>query len=333
MTEVFQDAAEDGKSAHRGFQRWRAAHPEGFVLNIRGADSILHRTSCDHFGNVRWGASAAVGSLTRTPKAVSDVVQELIDYAVRTFSVNPKICTDCRPDTHSEREQATTLDKATAGPDDYKTKLPAMRDWLIGMACNRTAITYGDVMNAFDLGHRNLQRAMSLLGEESRQQREPILTALIVSKATGRCSSGLEKEFGVPDDAAERTRLYDFWHKRGVRLQQMPVQSPLEQRAARFAQVETRPGQAAFRRAVFLACQGKCVVSACDIPFALDAAHRAGRDWRLGQNSSDDGYLLRKDLHALYDAGLLKISGDGIVQLDPAVVQHYQQFDGIKVPA
>ena len=207
-----------------------------------------------------------------------------------------------------------------------------MRDWLIGMACNRIAVTYGDVMSTFNVGHRNLRRAMSLLGDQSRRQGEPLLTALIVSKATGKCSIGIEKEFGVMDDATERARLYDFWHKRRVRPPQMP-QSPLEQRAARFARVEARPGQAAFRRAVFLACHGKCVVSGCDIPCALDAAHRAGRDWRLGQNSSDDGYLLRKDLHALYDAGLLTISPDGVVQLDPTVVQQYQQFAGITVPA
>jgi hypothetical protein len=40
---------------------------------------------------------------------------------------------------------------------------------------------------------------------------EPIVTALIVSKGSQRCSGGLDKEFGVHDDEAERVRLYEYW--------------------------------------------------------------------------------------------------------------------------
>ncbi|MBC8742897.1 HNH endonuclease [Paraburkholderia sp. UCT31] len=102
------------------------------------------------------------------------------------------------------------------------------------------------------------------------------------------------------------------------------------QKLKRFARVEVRLHQAAFREAVYRACNGKCVISNCDVPEALKAAHLAGRKWRDGHNTSSDGILLRRDLHSLYDAGLIAIC-DGVVQLDSRLGGHYQQFDGILV--
>ena len=42
-------------------------------------------------------------------------------------------------------------------------------------------------------------------------------------------------------------------------------------------------------------------------------------------NSADDGLLLRKDLHALYDAGLMTISSDGSVDFDREVLAYYKE--------
>ncbi|WP_255284189.1 HNH endonuclease [Hydrogenophaga pseudoflava] len=108
-----------------------------------------------------------------------------------------------------------------------------------------------------------------------------------------------------------------------------PQSSSFEERVARFAQVEVRPQQQAFRDAVFRACGGRCVVSGCEVPEALEAAHIFGRDWRKGENSAEDGILLRRDLHALYDRGLLTIQESGAVELDPKVRPHYKVFDGV----
>lgn len=111
---------------------------------------------------------------------------------------------------------------------------------------------------------------------------------------------------------------------------EVPAQ-PLETELQRFSQVQVRPHQTAFREAVFRKCDGKCVISGCDVPEAVEAAHLSGRNWREGHNSSEDGILLRRDLHALYDSGLLEISGDGLVHFDSAVGSHYQQFEGVQV--
>jgi hypothetical protein len=91
--------------------------------------------------------------------------------------------------------------------------------------------------------------------------------------------------------------------------------------------------KAAFRREVFLACQGRCVVSGCDVVKALDAARKQGRDWRKGHNGADDGFVLRKDLHALYDAELLTINEQGVVDLDSALSDHYAAFQGVAIRA
>ncbi|MGG2041265.1 hypothetical protein [Burkholderia gladioli] len=64
-------------------------------------------------------------------------------------------------------------------------------------------------------------------------------------------------------------------------------------RAARYLNVEIRQDQPAFRKAVFEAYGGRCAVSGCDIPEALEAAHLHGRNWRAGHNAATDGILLR----------------------------------------
>jgi hypothetical protein len=215
----------------------------------------------------------------------------------------------------------------------YKAKLGPMRQWLIEVARSRAKVTYSDMMGAFGVDRFSLRHAMDFLGHQADNLDEPIITALIVSKGSQRCSSGLDKEFGVHDDEAERLRLYEYWTRPDAeRFEEPPASNEsLEAKAARFVSVQARPDQAAFRYRVFMACAGRCVVSGCDIGRVLDAAHKKGRDWRLGHNGAQDGLLLRKDLHALYDAGELTIAEDGRIDLSAAAAQHYGQYSGLKI--
>jgi hypothetical protein len=226
--------------------------------------------------------------------------------------------------------------------DSYRAKLPTIRDWLIEVARRESYVTYAEVMDRFGLIFFVLRTAMSKLGHQSVDNGEPILTALIVDKETLRCSDGLADEFGVVDDRAERRRLYEYWAlpKGGAAAIPEPVPTlstanpdSLEERENRFAQVEVRTQQGAFRKAVFLACGGRCLVSGCRIPEALEAAHLEGRSWRAGHNAASDGILLRRDLHALYDAGLLSFTEDMLVRLNPAVREHYGAFEGVMLTA
>lgn len=227
--------------------------------------------------------------------------------------------------------------------DSYQQKIPAIRAWLIEVCKSEGTVTYSDVMNRFGLTFYPLRNAMSRLGHDCKNANEPIITALIVDKDTGRCSQGLYDEFHIDDDILERQRCYVRWGTR----QDLPEPAgpapvpptskaaeqldDLEQRAARFAQVEIRSQQSAFRLAVFRACQGRCVISGCAVPEALEAAHLLGRDWRQGHNDAGDGILLRRDLHTLYDRGLLRITEAGLVELDDRVIGHYAELHKVTV--
>ncbi|WP_028081469.1 HNH endonuclease signature motif containing protein [Solimonas soli] len=224
--------------------------------------------------------------------------------------------------------------KASAAP--YVAKLPAIRQWLIEVARRRGTVTYGEARAPFGLRTLEHRHAMDRIGHECLDAGEPILTSLIVDADTGRCSSGFFKEFRR-DDVEEREDCYAFWSSSAARA---PAASrgvattppstgatrngSLAERAARFAKAAVRPDQAAFRRRVFLAHHGACVVTGCTISEALDAAHRHGRDWRRGHNSGADGLLLRKDIHALYDAKLVSINDSGVATFDPEVLVHYR---------
>lgn len=186
-------------------------------------------------------------------------------------------------------------------------------------------------MAAFDLNRFSLRAALARLGHQAVDNGGPVLTAMVVNRMTRRCSDGIEKEFGVVDDEAEREKLYAYWEHKQAEVPEPDDETDqsLPARAARFARVKVRPGQARFRRAVFLACGGRCVLTGCALDKALDAAHKTGRSWQRGHNGAKDGILLRKDLHALYDAGHLKIDRGGVVWLDPAAAAHYPDLQGL----
>lgn len=222
--------------------------------------------------------------------------------------------------------------------DGYKQKIPAIRDWLIETSRGKATVTYSDVMDRFGLTFFPLVGAMGRLGHGCREAGEPIITSLIVDKDTGRCSQGIFDEFHIDDDALERQRCYSFWCNEAQSAPEVLAVPPNEaaaaedsfgQRAARFAQVQVRTEQPAFRAAVFESFGGRCAISGCSVPEALEAAHRHGRSWREGDNAASDGILLRRDLHTLYDRGLLRIAEDGAVTLDECLRDHYSSFSGV----
>ncbi|ABO60215.1 HNH endonuclease (plasmid) [Burkholderia vietnamiensis] len=230
----------------------------------------------------------------------------------------------------------TALETGVSG-STLVQKLPAFREWLVGIARKRTTARYGVAMKRFGLGYYQLYNAMRKLGRECVSAGEPVLTSLLLS-AEGRCSDGFEDEFGIVDDEAERQRCYQYWndaepdpmpasedaHRQGIEG------DSLEVRAERFASVLVRQHQSKFRKAVFLAYGGCCAITGCAIPEALEAAHLHGRDWREGHNNAEDGVLLRRDLHALYDRELLSLV-DGIAHFDEQVLDHYEVYEGVQV--
>jgi putative restriction endonuclease len=73
------------------------------------------------------------------------------------------------------------------------------------------------------------------------------------------------------------------------------------------ASIAVRQGQPQFRKALLQAYGGRCALSACEVEAALEAAHIVPY---LGArtNHVQNGILLRGDLHALFDRGLLGVN-------------------------
>ena len=81
-------------------------------------------------------------------------------------------------------------------------------------------------------------------------------------------------------------------------------------RLVELGKIARRPDQALFSAIVRKAYGGKCAVTGCSTPAALEAAHvkvKKGKDL----NDLKNGILLRADIHALFDVGLITLTEDG----------------------
>ncbi len=73
---------------------------------------------------------------------------------------------------------------------------------------------------------------------------------------------------------------------------------------------KSRPAQSGFRKELLALYGGKCAVTGCDVPEALEAAHVLPHNGDPIRDRADNGLLLRRDLHALFDAMLWSIDPD-----------------------
>lgn len=141
--------------------------------------------------------------------------------------------------------------------------------------------------------------------------------------AARRFRQGLARGLRTPD-AVCTLHLLDARFDRAEFVKALPIRFvPAYQ--ARFGLVELRTRQTEFRRRMVEKFGGRCPISGCDEPAALEAAHLGSKGgWRTNHT---EGILLRRDLHALLDAGKLEII-DGVVSV---ASEHYQQFNGVRV--
>lgn len=95
--------------------------------------------------------------------------------------------------------------------------------------------------------------------------------------------------------------------------------------------IKTRRGQPAFRKALLAVFDGTCCITGCKVEAVLEAAHIVphGEETNF---SVTNGLLLRADIHTLFDLGLLRINGYGVVQIDVSLKSSdYQKYDGVKL--
>lgn len=81
---------------------------------------------------------------------------------------------------------------------------------------------------------------------------------------------------------------------------------------------KVRRGQRKFRENLLRIHQGKCAVTGTRLDSVLEACHISQHS-KTGMNQTGNGLLLRSDIHALFDDGLLTISCGGIVIVAPAL--------------
>jgi hypothetical protein len=81
-------------------------------------------------------------------------------------------------------------------------------------------------------------------------------------------------------------------------------------RLKRLGLIASRPLQPKFRADIRDAYQDKCAVTNCRIAGVLEAAHVRVKE-RIDDNSRENGILLRADIHALFNLGLLTLTKDG----------------------
>ena len=79
-----------------------------------------------------------------------------------------------------------------------------------------------------------------------------------------------------------------------------------DEREKRVTQIVQRRGQAAFRKSVLAAYEGRCAVTGYDATEALDAAHISPYRGET-TNHVQNGLLLRADIHDLFDLGYLAV--------------------------
>ncbi|TXT35565.1 MAG: Uncharacterized protein FD138_1301 [Planctomycetota bacterium] len=93
-------------------------------------------------------------------------------------------------------------------------------------------------------------------------------------------------------------------------------------------QIRERRGQQQFRDALRKRYADRCLVTGCEILAVLEAAHISpyrGED----DNHTDNGLLLRTDIHTLFDLDLLGIEPDQLrVELHPGLIKEYGNLAG-----
>lgn len=102
-------------------------------------------------------------------------------------------------------------------------------------------------------------------------------------------------------------------------------------RVFRLMSVEIRKHQTEFKERV-LKYYNQCVVTGCSIIKALDAAHIIPHSEYVNFNTAN-GLILRSDIHRLYDAKLLSINENGVVNLEKSLRANdcYKYLHGKKV--
>lgn len=107
-----------------------------------------------------------------------------------------------------------------------------------------------------------------------------------------------------------------------------------DERARILALIVRRPGQSEFREKLLRAYDSTCCFSGCNVEQALEAAHIVPH---RGEATDDvrNGLLLRRDLHTLFDHGLITVdAATRTIRVDQSLADSmYAEFNGRRILA
>lgn len=97
--------------------------------------------------------------------------------------------------------------------------------------------------------------------------------------------------------------------------------------------VKTRIGQSAFRTNLLSRYGSNCAITGRNHPYGLEAAHLYSYS-EHGKHHADGGLLLRRDIHHLFDKGLIAINpstGRVNEHADLLEIEQYRELDGLPI--
>ena len=145
--------------------------------------------------------------------------------------------------------------------------------------------------------------------QQGNTERDPARAALLLAQVAADAQA-------VPEDFADGFELVDA-----------------DERQIAMAEARTREGQGAFRARLLAAYDGRCAITGERTQPVLDAAHIQPY---LGPRSNhvQNGLLLVKEFHALFDAGYVTVTPDQVVRVSPRLRadwrngHRYNRYDG-----
>lgn len=189
-----------------------------------------------------------------------------------------------------------------------------------------------DPASRTDLEGKRKRRAQEIFDILVRRAGQPVRVVLVEKKDPGsdtRSGSskarGLDPQpwFALVEDDTVLLQRGSLPGRRDVSVEGEPMQP----RSPSWSLRETRPDQALFRQRVAAKTGNRCALTGAP-PEVCDAAHFAWTNWRK-DNQSHHGVLLRRDLHAALDCGLIEISQAGRVIVSEYLARTSDEYRGL----
>lgn len=240
-----------------------------------------------------WAVSAAILYVAEKDIRLEDLVHLVIETALTKLGKKNK---DAKISQFAkDRQNRATLQSVLTDKKSKAKKCPDP-DWF--SVTTTSEGTFVDlVKKSVAIKNAKVLRAIGKLPAQFRQDHLPANV-----KPTLTADSADETDFEIIDDA--------------------DLQLMVER------QIRARRGQAKFRDALRRRYGDRCMVSGCTLVDVLEAAHIIPYR-NKSHHHTDNGLLLRADIHTLFDLGLIVIDPESLkVEIDDRVCKDYGHLNG-----